>query len=1265
MAAQEYNSVVQQLYVSYFGRPADFYGLKNFTEALDAMAAPKTFAELTAAVQAQPTGALANLVAGFSNSEESIALYGNDTSDVGISKFVAAVYQNFLGREADTEGFNFWVDAIVKGGLDKANAVAAIVDGATKNTTAQGLIDAQVVANKLSVANSFTAALDTPTELNAYAGTAAANAARSLLAEVDETTDLSSFQANIDVAVASIVGGSPVSGTVTLTDGIDNIAGRAGNDTISAPVVQNQSGELVNSLETGDVINGGAGTDTLNAVLTNSQGTDNNGDAPAISATLSGIEVVNYRSQFDNNDGNVNSSHIDAELHSGVQQYWSDNSRADLQIEDIRQLPEQLTFGMRQTDPDVSYSVYFDPAQLAADRGTAGDSSLTLTLVDNSAGADELENFPVNGVVFKLGGTQYTVQSADALGATYAEFVTNLTAELRKVPALKDVTVTLNANNTVTLTDPAGAAFEAVGYTWVGNIVPSGGELQWNQVVGAAVTSEAPITTDVVLDAVGRTAQGGTLDIGSMADGGVEVFNVSVDRSSWLSAMESRENFGEGDRHLETVNLTSIGAQGNLDIGAAVVGSTGELDGRVENGLTDVREVLNEGFTGELNYGVSLTDDAIGRYLDVATGEVVFAYEGGAGNDNISIIDDSVEAALSNDADFAMDVTLGAGDDRLNLDMANVDNVSIDGGTGTNTLAVARSHGTVAANTFEGFANFQTYEVEGDEATLHDFTSMAGVTTVNVATVNGAATTLRDLPAANGVVITGKNQTLAGANASNANQSFGAIAINGADATATDTTLRVTLQNTARLDGVLTVAELSVGNLGADVNPIRTLELVSAGQRNTENVVADIDAALVNTFNLSGTQNLTANITAAANSTATLANRASLVVTGAELTGDLELSINGDVVSAADEGSTSTVTLTGTAGTADRLTLDGGLAITTDTTVSAFETVRFVDTEGEVDVTNFSGVTVYDIESANGALAMEGMKGNERINVNIDDDGAVAGNNLTFVAAGQATSNVLDLEFRAANLDNSEETTISFNTAEILVQDFRTISLDLGGYADQDEDYTFDLNLVDENGVEENGTGYAADDVYVRNVVVIGGGDEGEDGSEDDVDTVDLGTLTNVISNIDVSGYVGQVTLDIVAYEDVVVDRNVSVLLNGYGATLSESVNDSADLGTDVTDGTIVTYEFTTDAVAETENVVITGFDAFNADDIDLTNLSVLDLSALGVGGLADLTIIDADGDPDTVDSVFITSNDGLNFQIELVGVLLADLSNENFKFAG
>lgn len=1108
---------------------------------------------------------------------------------------------------------------------------------------------------------------------------------------VTATTDVST-----PAALEAVIAGNNVDGnvglTLTLTDGIDNIVANAASNTITAAVVQNQNGELVNSLETGDAINGGAGADTLNVVLTNSQSADVDANAPAISATLTGVEIVNVRSQYINTDG-VNSSDIDAELHSGVQQYWSTNSRGDVQIEDVRQLPETLTFGMRQTDPvntaagvgASDFSVYFDPAQLAADRGTAGDSSLTLTLLDNSAGANELANFPVNGVVFKLGGTQYTVQSTAALGATYAQFVTNLTAELQKVEALKDITVTLNANKTITLTDPAGATFEAVGYTWVGNIVPSGGELQWNQAVGAAVVSEAPITTEVVLDAVGRTSQGGALDIGSMADGGVEVFNVSVDRDSWLTALESRENFGAGDRHLETVNLTSIGANGDLAIGDAVVGVTGELDGRVVDGLTDVREVLNVAFTGELSYGVTLTDEAIGRYLDVASGEVLFTYEGGAGNDNITIADTSAGAALSDDADFAMDVTLGAGNDRLNLDMANVDNVSIDGGTGANVIAVARDHGMTAANTFEGFAGFQTYEVEQSGNTAHDFTSMAGVTTVNIATDGGDSTELRDLAAAAAVVITGKNQTLAGANASNADQEFNVIAINGADTTATDSTLRVTLQNTARLDGTLTVGQLTIGDIAAtattaaDVNAIRTLELVSAGQRNTENVVDDISAALVNTFNLSGTQDLTATLTAAANSTAIAANRANLVVNGAALTGDLDLTLAGALVTAVDAGTTSTVSLTGTAGASDILRLTGAINTTNDTTVAGFETVQFTNVaSGSFDASNVSGVTLFDINDMSplgGTLSLVDMQANARINVNIDGAGDVAGNALVFDAASQASTNTLDLEFRDADAIAGDND-VGFGVNTISSRDYREISLDLGGYATEDEAYSFNLLMQDAEGDDEidpvalaatadAALSYDAASAYARTVTVVGGGDQGDAGVAGGVDSVDLGNLTNVISNVDVSGYVGRVTLDIVAYEDTVVDRNVTVSLNGYGATLSERVVDGPDALLTIEDGTIVSYAFTVDAVEDTENVVITGFGGFNLGAIDLTNLSVLDLSALGVNGLADLTLVAADVDGiGGVNDISITSNEGLNFQIDLVGVALADLSNENFKFA-
>ncbi|MDN4054639.1 DUF4214 domain-containing protein [Massilia sp. YIM B02763] len=265
MAAQDYTAVVQQLYISYFGRPADYFGLQNFSAQLDAMGAPKTFAEVQAAVQADAAGttALSKLVNTFNNSEESIALYGNDNSQIGISRFVANIYQNVLGREADTAGFNFWVNAITSGALSKANAAAAITQGALNNTSDQGKLDALTVQHKLSVATAFTDALDTPTEFNAYAGEDAAATGRSLLQGVNSSTDVTAYQSNINDAINTIVNVSVPGSTTGLTIGVDTFNGTAGDDVFNA-IPQNAQGTGANTLGAFDTIDGGAGKDTLN-----------------------------------------------------------------------------------------------------------------------------------------------------------------------------------------------------------------------------------------------------------------------------------------------------------------------------------------------------------------------------------------------------------------------------------------------------------------------------------------------------------------------------------------------------------------------------------------------------------------------------------------------------------------------------------------------------------------------------------------------------------------------------------------------------------------------------------------------------------------------------------------------------------------------------------------------------------------------------------------------------------------------------------------
>lgn len=177
MPASDYTSVVQNLYLSYFGRPADSLGLANFSAALNAMNAPTTVEGLNAAYSTNAT--VKALIDSFGSSAESTALYG--TGDT--LSFVSAIYENLLGRSPDLSGLLFWSNALNSGSLTKGQAALAISAGALSNT-APGSADSATIANKITVATTFTNLVDTTNELSGYIGSTAANQARALLSTV-------------------------------------------------------------------------------------------------------------------------------------------------------------------------------------------------------------------------------------------------------------------------------------------------------------------------------------------------------------------------------------------------------------------------------------------------------------------------------------------------------------------------------------------------------------------------------------------------------------------------------------------------------------------------------------------------------------------------------------------------------------------------------------------------------------------------------------------------------------------------------------------------------------------------------------------------------------------------------------------------------------------------------------------------------------------------------------------------------------------------
>lgn len=550
MAAQDYTSVVQQLYVSYFGRPADYYGLQNFAAALDKMGAPKDFAAVQAAVQADKAGttALSQLVNSFNSSAESVALYGNDNSQIGIGKFVNAIYQNVLGRDADKSGFDFWVNAINTGELTKANAAAAITQAALTNTSDQGKLDALTVQNKLAVATAFTTALDTPAEITSFSGDAAAAAARSLLLGVNSSTNLTAYQANINDTIDKL--GNVVNGTTfSVTTGVDTLAGTSGNDVFNSLNVAADGQTASSTLSAFDSIDGGAGKDTLNVYT---DGTTN-ASIPA-NATIKNIETVNIF-----NTGAAATGLTDASKYAGVTALWQTGAAAN-----VTNLSATTTAGFHGLNGAVGVAAVdaAATATIALDKAVEGS---TLNVTSGAAGT--LATVVVGGTV---------VDGGDA-GSDVGNINLNITGGKDVQTLMVNTAVATNvastANGKAVTTIDASASTGAITYadseTTVANIKTGSGN-DTVTLVAATVKDDSATTADETVNATVNTGAGndkitvnasGNGIVTIVAGDGNDTVNVTGRSSGALNV-----DLGAGD---DTFTSTvAIGANDKIDAGA-------------------------------------------------------------------------------------------------------------------------------------------------------------------------------------------------------------------------------------------------------------------------------------------------------------------------------------------------------------------------------------------------------------------------------------------------------------------------------------------------------------------------------------------------------------------------------------------------------------------------------------------------------------------------------------------------------------------------
>ncbi|NHZ91015.1 DUF4214 domain-containing protein [Massilia sp. CCM 8733] len=702
-AASAYTKVAQELYVSYFGRPADTNGFMSMTAALAAAAAPTDTAGLDAAYASNAV--VRSLIDSFSSSAESRELYGTAAPGFDTVRFVSQIYNNLFGRTPDAGGLAFWSKAIDSGSLTQAAAAHSILTGALTANNA----DATLITKKTAFANMFTAAMDTPTEIALYQGDMAAQFGRDLLARVTATSDPLSYQTTIDATLAQL--GS----AFKLSVGSDKLDGTAAANLFLADIDGNS-----NTFQTGDTLAGGDGVDALRTVLLPTA----LGQAPA--PTTSSVEHIRVHAAGPT-DGSALVV-LDGVRMSGVTRWENDYSRGDLTIRNVNirndQLPEEVTVAMvGSASGDADFSVYFHADAMRASIPTTGSATVRLQLMDTSAsvaGAAPLKDNPYDGFRFLLNKVPVQIRSAAIDQAqTYEALLSAIRAEMAATPALEKLVVSLgdpfkvydtatgqsvNGREIVIANTGPGSIGVAPGAGWL----QPGAGLEGTRVPGPSSGAMPLISATIELDNAGRGGTGGDLIVGGTPNlslrirSGFEAFNINVERTSLLQTIDSTDSL------LQSVTFANGAIKGDL----AVRGAPGGSPLSDAYGLHDVRQVDASAMSGKVDLTAVITPYSATKYLakpGTQTGSVDqpidFQYAGGSNNDSVTLdiwhgATSSRGIRLAGQEDFRFDISGGAGDDLLQvrvLPAASADtawlidqdrnhNIKLSGGDGNDTI---------------------------------------------------------------------------------------------------------------------------------------------------------------------------------------------------------------------------------------------------------------------------------------------------------------------------------------------------------------------------------------------------------------------------------------------------------------------------------------------------------------------------------------------------------------------------------------------------
>ncbi len=216
--ADTYDTELQELYVAYYGRPADPVGLTYWNNVI---------ANAVAAGQDVDT-ALDSVRDSFGATEEYLANFDNLTS---VQK-IARIYNNLFSHDPDPTGLVYWANRLESGELTIGQISKIIADTARQDDTN---VDGIAFNSKVTAAKLFTNALDSTVEIVGYSGVAAGNLAKAFISRINSAETLATET-------------TPAALTATVTAVTD-----AGNTIVAS--ISSVTGPVSGSYKTGQSLN--------------------------------------------------------------------------------------------------------------------------------------------------------------------------------------------------------------------------------------------------------------------------------------------------------------------------------------------------------------------------------------------------------------------------------------------------------------------------------------------------------------------------------------------------------------------------------------------------------------------------------------------------------------------------------------------------------------------------------------------------------------------------------------------------------------------------------------------------------------------------------------------------------------------------------------------------------------------------------------------------------------------------------------------------